>query len=422
MKRSAKLLLPLGVLGAALLVTFAMVSSRTSVETARPPDPAPVVEAVALVPETVTLDVVAQGTVEPVTESELVAEVAGRIVWVSPELATGGAFDEGDVIARIDARDYQIALEGARAALLRAESALSNAEATLARQRSMRERGISSQARLDEALHAQANAAAGEREAKVAVERARLDLGRTRIRAPFASRVREKHVDLGQFVNRGQPLARLYSVDFAEVRLPILDADLAHLEIPAASGGSEPTGPEVELTARVAGREARWTGRLVRSEGVRDERTRMLHVVARVDDPFALTDASREALPMGLFVDATIRGRAAEGVFEIPRSALRRADTILLVDPEDRLRIRQAEVLRSVRGVSWIRARLLPGERLVTSPLEIATEGMTVRVLDAVASPEGRPGREAGPSEAEESLAAEEPAARTAEPAGAHSS
>lgn len=386
MSRAAKIVLPLAVLGVAVVVTLLMISARTPVEAKRPEDPLPVVEVVRVEPQTVTLDVVAQGTVEPATESDLVAEVAGRIVWVSPQYAAGGFLGEGDVVARVDPRDYEIALEGARAALLRARSALDNADATLARQRSMRAKGISSQARLDEAVHAQANAAAGQREARVAVERAELDLARTRVRAPFAARVREKHVDLGQFVNRGQPIVRVYSVDFAEVRLPVLDADLAHLDLPPGFGqasGGDATGPPVRLSASVAGEHRTWWGRIVRSEGVRDARTRMLNVVARVDDPFALEDARRAPLPMGLFVEATIQGRVAEGVLEIPRSALQRDDRILAVDAGGRIRIRPVHVLRSARDLSWIRGGLERGDRLVVSPLEIATDGMAVRALDA---------------------------------------
>lgn len=386
MNRAAKVLLPVAVVAGAVLVALVMVWARPNVESQRPAEKLAVVETLRVEPTTVTLDVTTQGTVEPATESDLVAEVAGRIVWVSPALANGGFFAAREAVVRIDPRDYQVALEGARAALQRAQSALSHARATLARQRSMRAQGISSEARLDEAVHAEANAAAGHREALVAVQRAELDLARTRVHAPFAGRVREKHVDLGQFVNRGEPLARLYSIDHAEVRLPVLDQDLAHLELPATMGESDrgTVGPAVRLSARVAGREESWQAHIVRSEGVRDARTRMLHVVARVEDPYALDAApGRTPLAMGLFVDATIEGRPAEGVFDVPRSALRRNDQVLVVDADDRIRVHAVEVLRSGRDRSWVRGGLAAGDRLVISPLEVATEGMRVRVIEA---------------------------------------
>ncbi len=395
MKLSAKAVVPIAVLGGALAVTAVMISARPAAESERPRSPVPLVEVVQVQPQSVSLRVDAQGSVEPRTESDLVAEVAGRIVWSSPQLASGGFFDEGDELVRIDPRDYDVALEGAQAALTRAQSSLVHTTATLERQQSMREKGISSQARLDEALHARANAAASVREAKVAVRRAELDLDRTRIRAPFAGRVRDKHVDVGQFVSRGVPIARVYSVDYAEVRLPIRDADLAYLDLPAAFPTEEPAGDapgevttvdagaEVILSAQVAGENRTWKGRIVRTEGARDARTRMLNVVARVEDPYARSgDAGREPLPIGIFVDASVEGRRVDGVFEVPRSALRRNDEVMVIDDQNLLRVRQVDVLRADRERAWIRSGLAAGERVVISPVDFATEGMEVRAME----------------------------------------
>jgi len=263
----------------------------------------------------------------------------------------------------------------------------------------MRERGISSQARLDEARAAHANAEASVGEARVAVRRAELDLERTRIRAPFDGRVREKHVDLGQFVNRGSPLARLYSVDVAEVRLPVRDADLAHLDVPAGFNGGD-AGPPVTLTAVVAGEPRTWQGRIVRSEGARDPRTRMLNLVAAVDDPYvrhragagdASAASARAPLPIGMFVEATIEGRRVPGVFEVPRTALRRDDRVFVVDESGTLRLRPVEILRADRERVWLRAGLEPGELVVVSPLDLATEGMAVRTRHTGKAEPGEP-------------------------------
>ena len=384
MKGRAKILAPILVLVFAGFVTAAMFTLRQSTPSERPEIKTPLVDVLEVSPETVGLWVTAQGTVEPRTESDLVAEVAGRIVWVSQELASGGFFDAGEALVRIDPRDYEVALEGAKAALVRAQSQLTLTSSTLERQRSMHERGISSQARMDDATHAVANAEAGVREARVSVRRAELDLGRTRIRAPFGGRVREKHVDLGQFVNRGGPVARVYSIDYAEVRLPIRDADLAHLELPTGfddAGEGDLPGPVVHLSATVAGEPHIWRGELVRSEGARDARTQMLSLVAQVRDPYVRDgDPDRVPLPIGIFVEASIEGRRVAGVFAVPRSALRRGDQVLVVDEESRVRIRPVEVVRSDDENSWLRAGVVDGDRVVVSPLELATDGMPVRV------------------------------------------
>jgi hypothetical protein len=122
----------------------------------------------------------------------------------------------------------------------------------------------------------------------------------------------------------------------------------------------------------------------VRTEGALDPRTRMTQVVARVDDPYSRAPGSdRPPLSIGLFVDASIEGRIERGVFEVPRRALRRDRELLVVDSESRLRFRRVDVLRSDRDRSWIRSGVEPGERIVTSPLEVVTEGMPVRVIEA---------------------------------------
>jgi multidrug efflux system membrane fusion protein len=390
LKPNAKVIAPIAVFSVALAVTVALVAARPSARSERPEIPAPLVQVMRVEPESVFLSVSAQGTVEPGVESELVAEVSGRIVWVSPQLASGGFFEGNEVLVRVDSRDYEVALRGARAALARAESNLTYAQATLDRQQSMRQTGASSRARLDEAVFAHSSAQAGVQEASVAVERAELDLTRTEIAAPFAGRVRDKHVDVGQFVGRGVPVARVYSVDYAEIRLPIRDAELAYLDLASlrdtANADSQdaeqpvPSTVAVEVSARFAGERHTWPGRIVRTEGALDPRTRMLNVVARVDDPYGrATPSERPALAVGLFVDAEIRGRSVDGVYELPRSALRRGDEVLVVDSEQRLRVRRVHVLRSAGGRSWISEGLAPGEHIVTSPIEIVTEGMEVR-------------------------------------------
>ena len=399
MRLSAKAVAPVATLLVASGVAALMISTRPSAESTRPTRKAPLVEVLELASTPARLSVNAQGSVEPRSESDLVTEVSGRIVWVSPNLAAGGFFGAGEPLLRIDPRDYEVALEGAKAALARAESELRHRGAALERQRSMRETGASSRARLDDAVLAEASAAAGLREARVAVRRAELDHERTEIRAAYAGRVREKRVGIGQFVGRGVPVARVYAIDFAEVRLPISDADLAFLDLPLGfQSGPQPSetgaprsiaslpaagatsGPAVTLSADYAGERRTWTGYIVRTEGALDARTRMINVVARVDDPYGRDATTHETpLPVGLFVDATISGREVPNTFALPRAAVHHGREVLVVDESDRIHVRRVDVLRSQGDTTWIRDGLAAGERIVTTPLEVATEGMKVR-------------------------------------------
>lgn len=398
MKLSAKAVAPLLVVIVGLATMLGLFAVRRAPVSNRTVTPAPIVETVEVRPDTAVFTVKAEGTVAPRTESELVTEVAGRILWISPRLATGAFFATGDVLARIDARDYEATLEGARAALGRAESELALAGSALGREQSMGRGGATSQSKLERAQHTKAAAQAGVREARVAVDRAQYDLERCEVRAPFAGRVRDKFVDVGEFLNRGDHVARIYAVDYAEIRLPISDRDLAYLDlglgyrddplavvVESTEAGQEgepaPTpGPEVQLSADFAGRRNTWRGHVVRVEGALDPKTRMVNVVARVDDPYGRGDEQgRPPLAVGLFVEAEIQGRAEEGLFAVPRAGLRGTNEVALVDADERLRMRSVEIVRAGSERVWVRSGLVAGERVITSPLGIIVDGMRVR-------------------------------------------
>lgn len=343
----------------------------------------PVVRVVAATPGTHRMVVRTQGTVEPRTASDLVAEVAGRVTRVSPALAAGGFFEAGDALLEIDRADYENAVRRSLAARERAESELELRSAELARTIALEERDVASASALDERRYAERTARAALEEARAELDRAQRDLSRTHVRAPFAGRVRRKNVDVGQFVARGAPLAQLYAVDIAEVRLPVRDEDLAYLDLSLRYRGEDKTQPlpGVILRGRFGGDTHTWHGRIVRSEGEIDTRSRMLHLVARVEDPYGRRDA-RPPLAVGMFVEAEIEGRVLTDVLDLPRSALRADDRILVVDAEDRIRMRAVGVLRHDGERVIARARLAAGERLCVSRLENATDGMLVRPLE----------------------------------------
>jgi RND family efflux transporter MFP subunit len=386
LRRYPKVLLPVAVVTLGLLLSGGLVMIRPSVATHRPARPAPLVRTVRAEPQSVHLSIHTQGSVEPRTESDLIAEVSGRITWVSPSLVGGGFLEEGELLLGVDARDYEVAVARAEAALTRAESQLELARRALERSRSLTKRGVASSAALDDAENSARVGVANHLEAEAALTQARNDLERTRIRAPFAGRVRAKHVDVGQFVNRGAPVARIYAVDYAEVRLPIADDAAAFVELPIdyRDKGTDGRHPEVVLKAEFGGQEHRWSGRIVRTEGELDPRTRMIHAVARVEDPYGRGDQpERPPLAVGLFVEAEIQGRRVDGVYSLPRSALRGSDRVVVVDGEDHARLRHVDLLQRLPDRVLIRSGLEPGERVVISPLALTVEGMRVEVEDA---------------------------------------
>ncbi len=370
-------LTPVFIVVAGFLAAGLLLATGPKVEPRAPERVPPLVRTLRVEPETIRLKVSTHGTVIPRTESELVPEVSGRVIWRSPELVSGGFFDQDDVLLRVDPLDYEVALEQARADVARARSELSNARRDDSRQRDLKAQGVASDAQREDAANRLAVTEASLRVANAALARAQRDLERTEIVAPYPGRVRTERVDVGQFVARGSPIATLYAVDRAEVRLPVHDDELAFLDIPLVRGQPEVPVP-VLLRARFAVGEHLWEGQIVRTEGELDPQTRMVHVIAEVEEPYA-SDHS-PPLSVGLFVEASISGTEAENIVILPRSSLRGEQEVLVVDEENRLRHRKVKLLRVDSEQILVQEGLTSGEQVCVSALESATEGMQVRV------------------------------------------
>ncbi len=365
------LVLALGVAALALLVVFRRRPAP------RPPEiPVPVVETVPVHyrPERVTVH--AEGAVEAETRTTLVAEVGGRILHVSPRFEDGAFVRAGDLLLEIDPVDWKAALETARATLARAELALVQEKAAAEQARRDWERfgtGDPDPLVLHEPQLARARAEV--EAARAGVARAERDLDRTRVRAPYDGRVISRNVDVGQVVMPGTALGTLFATDAVLVPLPVPDDELAFLDVPLRPG--DPPGPRVTLRTRFGGAARSWRGRIVRTGGQVDPRSRMVRLVARVSGPFT---PGRPPLVPGMFVRAEIPGRSFPRAARLPRVALRGGDTVLAVDGESRVRIRHVRVLRRERDTVLVGEGLSEGERVVVTPLEIATDGMRVEV------------------------------------------
>jgi multidrug efflux system membrane fusion protein len=380
MKTLFKILLPLVVLAAGAAAALQLAAQREVPEPEPREVPLPSVRTVLAEPTDHEVWVTSRGTVVPRTESQLVVEVPGRVVRISPDLVSGGFFEAGEVLLEIDPRDLELAVAQAELDVARSRRRLAEeeADAEVAR-REWETLGTGEPTPLTLREPQVAEARAQVAAAEALLERARRDLARTRVTAPFSGRVRDKRVDLGQYVQPGTPVATLYATDVAEVRLPLADGELAFVELPVAGLRDVEKRPEVELVAHFAGDRRSWTGRVVRTEGEIDPRTRMVMTVAEVREPY---DPSRVVpLAIGMFVEARIRGVLLEDVLVLPREALREGDRVYALDEEDRLLVREVRVLRAERDRVVLRAEELAGARVVVSPLELVTDGMRVRDL-----------------------------------------
>ncbi len=363
----------------------ALVRSKPQIEVEKPVPVVPLVRVVAVHSQDVPLTVEAQGEVLPPAETILAAQVAAQVAALSPAFEVGGFFERHEVLVTLDARDFELSIERAKArvAQARVDLAQQEAQARVARAEWRQlGQGEADPLVLREPQIAGAKAALAGAEAELG--KARLDLERTRIRAPFRGRLRRKDVGLGQFLTPGQRVASVHPIDYVEVRLPIPHHELAFLDLDLAyrNGDTPRSGPGARLSALFAGRQHSWEGRIVRTEGELDSRTRMIHLVARVDDPYGRGgEPGRPPLAVGLFVQAEIEGRTiADGIL-LPRSALRGDDQVLVVDGE-RLRFRGIDVVRVAGESVLLGGGLDSGELVCVSPLDVVVDGMRVRTTE----------------------------------------
>jgi RND family efflux transporter MFP subunit len=385
LKLVARVLLPLVVLGLGGAIAYMLADMREE-PTPDPPEKHTLpVEVVVARSGDVQLTVAAQGVVVPRSESAVAAEVPGRVTWVSPALASGGFFEADEALVRIDASELELGVVRAELDLASSERALSEvqADADVARRDwEQHGEGEASPLVLREPQLAEARARVAV--ARATLEEARRDVERATVRAPYAGRVRAKRVDVGSYVQTGTPVAELYAVDYAEVRLPIPDADVAFLELPHVfRNGDEPNNaPRAMLRTRFAGADHVWEARVLRTEGELSARNRMVVAVARVDDPYGRSEGvDRPPLAIGMFVEAELEGRIVRDAVVLPRVALLPGGRVLVVDDESRLRIRDVEVVQARVDDVVIASGVEDGERVVVSPVELPVDGTLVRIL-----------------------------------------
>ena len=331
------------------------------------------------------ITVKAQGSVTPRTQTTLVSEVSGLITEVSAAFVAGGFFSKGDVLVRIDDRNYRAEVKRAQAAVRAAETKVTRETglADYAREDWERAQSVlrSSKAATDLAMRKpqQAEALASLEFAKADLEKREGDLDRTVIRAPYDGLVREKRADIGQFVNSGTPLAVTFSVEVAEIRLPLPDSQLPYLNLDEHEL-VQGRGPGVVLSANIGGQLNSWQGRIIRTEGVFDERSRVLYLVAQIDDPYnRYSQKWQHSLRMGTFVEAAIEGEQLDNVIRLPRTALRRDNKIWTVSDNDTLRPVTVEIAHADEQSVLIRSGLISGQLICLTVPENPFPGTPVR-------------------------------------------
>lgn len=397
------------VVGLGFYAYFFLLSSKPEAGFRAPPRRDPLIEVIRPELQNYTVILQSQGEVQARTQSNLVPEVPGRVIQVASTFTEGGYVDEGEVLLRLDPRDYEVALATAEAEVAQMEVALAEEEA-LARQAAGEWQRLNPTVeatslvlREPQLKRAQANLEA----AKARATRAALNLERTEIRAPYDGRVLTQNVDVGQFVGSNTLVATIYAVDSAEVRLPLSSRQLRHVELPELRRDGVLTGNKlpVTLSSELSGNRETWQGYIVRSEGSIDSSSRQLFVIAEVEDPYGPTHA--QPMKVGMFVEAEIEGTTLENVWVLPAESLREGSFVLQVLADNTLLRQDVDVLWSDRTHIVVPASAFAEPpKICITPLNFAVNGMRV-AIKGEGGPPGRPGGRAPTAAAPDEAPAE---------------
>ncbi|WP_035416211.1 efflux RND transporter periplasmic adaptor subunit [Ferrimonas kyonanensis] len=370
-------LLPIIIILAALFVGLAVIfATKTQPEVKEQRKILPIIEVSEIRSDNITLKMKSYGVVQPRHQTQLVAEVSGRVVALDPSFIAGGEVTQGQILARIEPADYQADLMQAQANLAQAKAVL---EEEIARGKVAEQEwkgvttGIPPELGLRKPQLAQEQAKL--RSAEAALARAQRNLERTVIRAPLDGLIKSRNVDLGQYVSLGVMMGEVLGTDVAEVRLPLAADQLQFINHP-----DNPDSP-VTLTQASATGPVQWQAHLVRSEQVIDEQSRMIYLVAELRDPYNKEGRlAAGPLKFGSFVNAEIEGRTLDNIVRLPRHSVRNG-AVMVIDDNNLLERRPVDVVHTDLNSVYIRDSLKKGERISLTALNSFQDGSEVKIL-----------------------------------------
>jgi len=373
-KKLKPLFILLGAFALSYLLWFLGQVQPDPVEELPPPD----VIVKILTPKDFQVQISSNGTTTPFTQTVLTAEVGGEVIYRSKKFAEGASVIEGEILAKIDDTDLQLQYKNALLQLANAEVqySLQLAEAEVAKEAWDKiGDGVASDLTLKKPQLKQAEAFL--EVAKAQVSSAAKKLNKTEIIAPYAGRIQNVNIDLGTTIIPGQPVGAMYTSSEIEITLAVKDNDLQFLSIPMDGRKLNPSEQaSVVIESFYKGKTQSWEGKLERVDGVIDPITRMINLIAVFKNDFIETD--KPNLPIGLFVEAKIDGITLKNIFEIPINSISKDNEVYIVDKDNQLELRKLTVLKKYSEFVIIKDGLRAGERIVTSKLSTASNGIKV--------------------------------------------
>ncbi|WP_313904106.1 efflux RND transporter periplasmic adaptor subunit [Thalassotalea sp. PS06] len=368
-----RIMLPIVIIVAGVGSLMGLSSMREPPEEKPQEEVVPIVAVKDVTLGSLSLDVSSYGVMLPKYETQLIAQVSGQIVELSDTFVRGGFVEKGQLLAQIDPSDYEAALVDAEANLASAQAALEleKAQGKVAEREWQRIKDTSpTELSLRKPQLAQEMARV--KAAEAAVKRARRNLDRTKIIAPYHALISDRTVGLGAVVGMGNPMGTIMSVDTGEIRLPVANNQLRFLN-------EQGVGSTVNLMSDQVGKDSSWQGTIVRSEGVIDNQSRMSYLVVEVNDPYGLKE-DKTPLKFGTYLNATIEGIKISDAAIIPRHLVQ-DKKIAIMNNNDELEYRAIKIMRQQGKSVVVNQGLHNGDRIITSAMDYPLPGMKLALL-----------------------------------------
>ena len=355
----------LGILSLYLFIKFRKKPEKIKVEYK-----GPIVEVIPCETKVQPITLEVFGTVDSLKKINLIPQVTGKIIKVSDKFKEGGFFKKGEIILYVEDTDYKLALKRAEANLFAQELNYKKAlkQAKIAKEQweeiynnLLKGKNIAPD-ELTLYIPQLKSAKALYDAAKAEVEQAKLNLERTKIKAPFNCRIISKNVDIGQVVSPQTNLASIYSVDNIEIITPLTKKQ-AELVSPGNEAKIFP-GEKFDLTVIPA--------RIDRISGSYDIKTRMVNA-------YLTLNKKQNGLKLKLndFVTCKLKSNPVL-CSKIPINAYRDGKVWLYED--GKLKIQNADLICQSKEYAYVNG--LPEKfNLITTNLYAVSDGMKVRLF-----------------------------------------
>lgn len=333
------------------------------------------------------INVSVMGTVIPAKRVTLHPQIQGKVVSLGKALIPGGFVKRGTGLVRIEGNDYQLAVRQQESRLAMAKAKLEQEKgrrAVAAKEYELMKKDIEGAGGSKELMLREPQLQAAKAEvdnARAALSKARLDLGRTFIKAPFNAVIESRSVDVGSHVTVGTPLATIVGTDAYWIETLVPVDQLRWVRFPEKGKGGTPGSDVIirDIAAWGAGRHRK--GNVLRLLPGVEEKGRMARILVEVKDPLALQEEN-EGKPeflMGAYVSVEIDGGVVKSVIALERDYLRDNDTVWVMDKDSKLDIRNVSMTFKGRDWVYVSEGLKDGESVVMTSLSGAVEGMPLR-------------------------------------------